>query len=142
MNLDSRNPYAPPESVVEKASGDAQGAGPPSRGLLLTALLVVLTFANATMTVFYFLSAVGWITLQVRGAWAAPVLFVLMAFNVVFLVAIWRWRRWGIVALANSAMLLCCVNLARGERLQNAALGILGLVLLVVVASFKWKQFK
>jgi len=137
----NRNPYAPPESTVDEESVVSQRASDPVRGSWLAALLIILFIANVAMTFFYFLVAIGKISLPRSGAWA-PTLLALVAANVIFLVAMWNWRRWGYFGLIGTTTLLFSTHIAQGQTIGDATTGVLGLVLLIVVASFKLKHFK
>ena len=135
------NPYAPPESNVDGRSNVPPCVAGPVRGGWLTSLLVILFLANVFMAFFYLLAAVGKIALPRDGDWAFTLLAIVVA-NVVFLVAIWNWRRWGLFGLIFSTTLLFSTHVAQGQSLRNATLGIVGLALVIVVASLKLKHFK
>ena len=131
-----------PDNSPEQTRGVAElGTSNPRRGILLTTLLLILFLANVIMMFFYLFIAVGAISVPRIGGWA-PVFLVLVATNVVVLVAIWSWRRWGLFGLMGSTTLLFFMHLAQGETLRNASLDVLGLVVLIVVASSKARCFR
>jgi hypothetical protein len=98
----------------------------------LTAWLVLMIIVNALVGVIYMLaivagdaSALG----DVPG-WVLPVLSVGSVLNVVFAVALLRWKMWGFVGFAAMAGLVFVVNLAAGQGVGASLMGLVGIAVL------------
>jgi hypothetical protein len=135
------NPYSPPQSITDEQSIAASAASGPTRGVWLTSVLLLLFLTNVILAFFYLMVALEQIVPSRNAHWA-PTLLALATANVVVLVAIWNWRRWGYFGLFGTTTLVFCTNIAQGQTVRNAAIGILGLSLVIVAASFKLQHLK
>jgi hypothetical protein len=76
-----------------------------------------------------------------RAPWVAQVLLLLVTANLLCLAAIWKWRKWGLYGIAGTSIVAFFLNIYLGHTLWSAALGTLGLVLVIAAAYPKWKHF-
>ena len=110
-----------------------------TRGGCLTALLILMMIANPVAGLMYLLGG-AMIRRQMPSmpAWAIPVLGVLCLVNLVFAVAVWKWKRWGVYALAAMAFLALVINLSIGVSPAKALPGLVGIVILIVLVRPVW----
>ena len=62
--------------------------------------------------------------------WSFPVLIVGAILNLVFAIALLRWKKWGFWGFVATAMVLFFVNLSLGFALGPALVGLLGVAIL------------
>jgi hypothetical protein len=98
--------------------------------------------ANGLTGFYYCLVLLGIGSLPIGGAWLAPSLLVLGVVNIASLIAIWKWRLWGLYALVACAVVMFFVNITVGIALWRAAIGLIGPLLMFVVMKPLWKQYK
>jgi hypothetical protein len=93
----------------------------------LTAWLVLVIIANSLTAVGY-LFARDALAVGAPGAppWAFALLAVAAAANVVFAVAIFRWKRWGFYGLVGTSILALVANVAAGVNVAQALIGLVG----------------
>lgn len=97
----------------------------------LTALLGVMLVANSLVFLLYaFMGARVMSSLPVAPAWILRALLVLSLANVVFVVALLRWKKWGFWGFAVTCALGIYVNINAGIGMPSIIMGILGLTLL------------
>jgi hypothetical protein len=91
----------------------------------LTAWLVLMLVANAAVGLFYLLahSAVA-ASLSSSRAWAIPVDGLLAVANVVFVIALFRWKRWGFYGVAGTSVVAAVVNIAIGLNALQVLVGL------------------
>jgi hypothetical protein len=97
----------------------------------LTAYLVFAIIANSATALLYLFGAkaIKRSTPTIPD-WSFPVLLVLVLFNLVCAVALFRWKKWGFWGLVVSAVVTLGVNLTIGLGLSSAIIGLLGVLLL------------
>ena len=93
--------------------------------------LVLVIIANSATALLYLFGAeaIKRSTPNIPD-WAFPVLIVLVLFNLVCAVALFRWKKWGFWGLVASAVVVLGVNLAIGLGVSSAIVGLLGVLLL------------
>jgi hypothetical protein len=62
--------------------------------------------------------------------WSLPVLGLAGIFNIVCLVALFKWKKWGFYGAVASAVLAFVVNLVIGINILQALLGLVGIAVL------------
>jgi hypothetical protein len=90
----------------------------------LTAWLVLMLIGNAGLVGF--LLAIAAIKQRIPTGWAFPVSAVIGVMNVVFVVAIFRWKKWGFVGLVLTSILAFVLNLMFGFGIGRSLLGLMG----------------
>lgn len=124
--------FTHPASVGPPVGPQASGVIAKRRHGCLTAWLVVALAMNSILTLVY----VAWSlspptdNLLLRAAWVSPVLALGCVANVVFTVALFRWKRWGFYGAAASAAVVFAINLAIGVSPASALLGLAGVAVL------------
>ena len=98
----------------------------------LTAFLVVGLIGNA-------LAALGNIaggdaireTLPADApSWGLPLLALAGVFNIVCIVALWKWKKWGFLGFVASSVVALMVNLMMGMGLVASVMGLFGIAVL------------
>ena len=104
---------------------------PKQRHGCLTAWLVFVIAVNSLATLFYVLAHDAIARNLPSGAdWAVTVDTLLLAANVVFAIALFRWRRWGFLGLVATSLFAFVINLSVGLNLGQTLVGLLGPVVL------------
>ena len=105
-----------PASTVPAFTASPLGADAKRRHGCLTAWLVLMAAGNTlTALVYADLTVVGLPQVPAfREAWTAPVLGALGVANVVFAIALLRWKRWGFYGFAATTVAAFCVNITIG----------------------------
>jgi hypothetical protein len=95
----------------------------------LTAWLVLMIIVNALTALSYLV-----LTLLVRKtvapAWALLVLAVACIANVVFAVALFRWKKWGFLGFLGTTIVALVINLRIGIKPAFAIVGLFGIAIL------------
>jgi hypothetical protein len=104
----------------------------------LTAWLVLMIIANTLTALSYvFLTLILSKTVHSprphTPAWALSVLTVGCIANIVFAVALFRWKRWGFFGFLGTAILALVVNLRIGIKPAMVMIGVCGIMILYAV---------
>jgi hypothetical protein len=104
---------------------------PKQRHGCLTAYLVAMLVLNSLAALLYIVG-VGFIkqSLPNAPAWTFPVLAAAATLNVVFAVALLRWKKWGFFGFVATSTLALCVNLTIGVNIAQVILGLAGIAIL------------
>jgi len=62
--------------------------------------------------------------------WTVPTLAVACIANIVFAVALFRWKKWGFFGFVGTSILALVINLRVGMHIGQILLGLLGVVIL------------
>ncbi len=97
----------------------------------LTAYLVAMLVINSLTALLYIVST----DFVKRGlpnapAWTFPVFAAGGILNVVFVIALFRWKMWGFFGFVATAALALCVNLTFGVNIFQVILGLAGIAIL------------
>jgi hypothetical protein len=115
----------------------------PRRGGCLTTFLVVMLIANPLTAINYWF--IGGTALAQKfphmPAWGPAVLGFGSALNVVFALAAIKWRKWGVYGFMAACVAGAIFNLAIGVPFALSLLGLLGGVILLLLARQQWKSF-
>jgi hypothetical protein len=97
----------------------------------LTAYLVVMIVLNS-MTALLYIFGTAFINRGLPNApsWALPVLAVGAILNVVFAVALFRWKKWGFFGFVAISILALCVNVTIGLNIFQIIVGLAGIAVL------------
>jgi hypothetical protein len=100
---------------------------PKQRHGCLTAWLLFVIAANSLVALFYVVAHETIARNLHRGSdWAVTVDTLLLAANVVFAIALFRWKRWGFLGLVATSLGAFVVNLSVGLSLGQTLVGLLG----------------
>jgi hypothetical protein len=136
---DVANPYAPP-------AGSSRGTSSPigqGRGGCLTAFLILMMIANSVAVMVYlFLGDLIRRQPPHPPAAAIPLLGVACAANVVFAIATWRWKKWGVYGFVGMSVVAFIGNVLMGTALLNTLFGLLGPVILWLLIRQRWADFR
>jgi len=97
----------------------------------LTAWLILMMAANGLTAI-----ATPLMITQIKQAtpgfptWVAFVIPILALLNVVFAVAIFKWKKWGFYGFAAMAIIAFCLNVYAGIGIGQALLGLVGIAVL------------
>lgn len=106
----------------------------------LTAWLVLMIIANALTALSYVVRILPRTIHSTRSHTPAWALFLLAAgciANVVFAVALFRWKRWGFFGALITTVLAFALNLKLGIKPAFAMIGFCGIIILYAV--YKWE---
>lgn len=108
------------------------------RGLLLTFWLIVMLITNAGVAITYLLGSglIAFISPNVP-LWAIYVFGISCAFNVVFTIFLFLWKKWAFFAYCGMAGIAFVINLAIGIGLSSI-LGLVGPIILYLILRPKW----
>jgi hypothetical protein len=97
----------------------------------LTAYLVFMIIANSATALIYLVGAED-IRRKIPNIpeWSFPVLIAGTILNLVFAIALLRWKKWGFWGFVATAVVLFFVNLSLGFALGPALVGLLGVAIL------------
>lgn len=97
----------------------------------LTSWLVLVIVANSFTAILY-LFAEDSVAKNLSGGakWVVPALAVIGIGNVVFAIALFRWKKWGFFGLAATAIASVVINISAGLSTTLAIGGLAGLVIL------------
>jgi|SRR5579862_4311657 len=97
----------------------------------LTAWLVLMIIGNSVTALLFVLFRERIKSHSPNApAWIAPALTVASAANVVFAVALFRWKKWGFWGLLGTSILAFVTNLIIGTSVLQTILGLLGIGIL------------
>jgi len=110
------------------------------RGGCLTTFLILMLIANP-LTGLYYLLAGSTVrqSLPNLPAWAIPVLALLAFANLVFALAIWKWKKWGVYGFVGSAFVAFLVNLI-SIGILGSLFGLVGVAILAFLLRSVWNQ--
>jgi len=100
----------------------------------LAAFLVVAILLHALTTLAYVTAADAiHESMPHVPDWGLPALALLSVLNVVGLMAVWLWRKWGFFLAAGSALATAGVNMAVGVLIAESYVGMFGAMALYLV---------
>ena len=108
------------------------------RGGCLTAWLILILIANLWIANNHFISLRPDSLLPIPQ-WVIFILMVGSILNIVFAVAILRWKRWGVYGFGVIAIVLFIIDLTTGRPLYIAPLGLVGIIVLLILLRPVWK---
>ena len=97
----------------------------------LTAWLVLMIISNAFVSLFYIVGS-GSMNEQFPNApaWAFPMLALLGVANVVFAIALFKWKMWGFYCFCATSVIAIVINLSIGMGIGSSIGGLVGVALL------------
>ena len=97
----------------------------------LTAFLILMIIANVLTTIMYLLGS-SYIkqTLPNAPGWIFPALAVLGIFNLVCVIALFKWKKWGFWGFCASAVVALLVNISIGLGIAQSLFGLIGVAVL------------
>jgi len=112
------------------------------RGGCLTAFLLFLIVVNAGTSLFYLLGA-DFLVSRLHGfqTWQAYVLAAAGIINLVFLIMVYQWKKFGLYGIIGMSIIILAFNVYLGMG-ANAVLGLIGPIVLILVLRPVWKYMK
>ena len=97
----------------------------------LMAWLVLMLIGNSASALIYLLGK-SMVREQMPDApeWMFPALIILSLFNLIFAIALLKWKKWGFWGYCVSAIAVLVINLSAGLGVWSALGGLLGVVIL------------
>jgi hypothetical protein len=115
------------------------------RGLLLSAWLVFVALANAWTLYRLIVTIEDLLTHSdprwERIGWALVMSAIGCVLNFVAVLALWRWKRWGLYLFIAVALVGVVINLILGVPLVTTLIGVVGVVILIVLVQSRWANF-
>jgi hypothetical protein len=108
----------------------------------LTAVLLLAMTINPIAGVFYLVGPILSPALTPMALWMSTVLALLSLLNTLFVLAIWRWKKWGFYALCASAFVILMINIFAGVPILLALFGLLGIGFLYLLLRPVWKYLQ
>jgi hypothetical protein len=112
------------------------------RPYLLRTMLILWMIFSAMSAYIYLRSLSGvWIAFTPlhHPAWTLPWIALLSIVNFVCVVAIWKWKRWGMYGLAASATVIFIITLISLD-LTNAIISVSGVIIIGLLVRRVWSQ--
>lgn len=101
------------------------------RSPALSAWLTLVLVANGLTAVIY---SFLWLFIKIynptKGGWALPTLALISAFAVLFIIAVFKWKKWGLYGFAFTTLISLGINSQIGVSTLNTAFGLVGVSVL------------
>jgi hypothetical protein len=114
--------------------GKGSSSQPKERGCWLTGWLIFIAIHGIGSSIL--ILSLRWQETMTVFAWALPVLFLLSLADIVAAVAVWSWKRWGLVLYAISTL----VGLVAGLVLTRTQLWVFHDIIPLVVLGYLVKD--
>jgi hypothetical protein len=108
----------------------------------LRTMLILWMIFSAMSAYIYLRSLSGvWVAITPLGhpKWTLPWMFVLSLVNLVCVIAIWKWKRWGMYGLVASAAVMFIITLV-SLNLTNAIISVSGVIIITLLVRKVWGQ--
>ena len=97
----------------------------------LTAWLTLMVAGNFILAIFYLVSSASSSRSLSSGTeWTLPATIILMLFNMVCAIALFKWKKWGFWGICVSSTIVFVVNLSSGLGIIPTLSGLVGVILL------------
>jgi len=118
------------------------------RGRFLTVWLILLPIANTVISLWC------WIVLFILGMQSAvfgydwggivtlAIIPIVPILNIVFSVAVWKWKRWGVFGLGVMSIAASFVSGWSVLFFYLAPVGLVGIIVLAILVRPIWKHFE
>ena len=143
-----RETFCAPQFLVTHTMSDRSSIDRPKRHGCLTVWLVILIVSR----LFFLMSTLGtYPDLQKQIPGATPLLIGLLYLcavaEIIFAIALFRWRRWGFYGFAASVVVALLLNLVMGIQLWNDLPGLAAVVVLFILLQLgkenrAWKHLR
>jgi len=114
----------------------------PSRGFWLSGFLILMMLANPLTAYTYLLNPEP--ILQGFPEMNQRILYVLAAvaiLNMVFAIAIWCWKKWGVFGFYGSAVFAFFVNMYAGLGVKSSMIGLIAILIVYLLTRSRWHRF-
>ena len=78
-------------------------------------------------------------TVPAMPAWAIPILIVLGVANFIFVIGVWKWKKWGVYGFGVVSLVAFVINLI-SIGILGAIFGLVGLGILIFLLRNAWAQ--
>lgn len=106
-------------------------SGKLERSSALSAWLTLVLIANG-LTAFVY--SLFWLFIKIydpgRGGWALPALAVMAALTVIFIIAVFKWKKWGLYGFAFTTLVSVGINSQIGVNQLYSVFGLIGVAVL------------
>lgn len=112
------------------------------RGIFLTVWLILLPIAN---TVILLLSLIVFAVYEGIFRTTSGLIFTLAIvpiLNIVFSIAVWKWKRWGVFGLGVMSIAASAISGLSFHFLHLAPIGIVGIIVLAILVRPVWKHLE
>ena len=117
--------------------------GEKKRNGWLTTWLVLMLVSNLLVGIAYLFTMPAIKQALPRfPTWGIIVLDVGCILNIVFVIALFKWKKWGIYGLGVNSVVAFLVNISFGTAIFNAFFGFLGLGILALLLRPVWNYFE
>jgi len=107
-----------------------EGAPPARHGGLVAWLVIVLAANIAAAAVILYMYWVVNKTFPDASVWSTAIRTTVALANVVFVIAIFKWRRWGFYGFIVSSLVALVTNISIGIGIPQSLVGLIGVLLL------------
>ncbi|MEA3429934.1 MAG: hypothetical protein U9R08_01540 [Nanoarchaeota archaeon] len=113
------------------------------RNILLTVWLIIMLIGN-TLAVLSYLLLNSTIASQYSNvpSWIFYIYGMLSLANLVFVIFLFKWKKWAFYAFCGSAIFAFIMNLFIGVGIFAAIVGLVGPVILYLVMKTQWDLFE
>jgi hypothetical protein len=113
---------------------------PKQRHGCLTAWLVVVIAGSIIAALVYLLASNYLTSSSTLPGWAIPTLVIVLAFNIMCAVALFRWKKWGFWGFCASSLFSIVVNLKLGLGVLESLQGLISIIILIGVLQIGGKN--
>jgi hypothetical protein len=136
------NPYeAPKNAALSGVATMSTDRSMRKRGGCLGAMLVLMMIANPLVALIYVATREKLTEALHAPDWAVPTLAVVALVNFAAAIGAWRFKKWGIYGACAVGVIALAINVSIGLAGAQIVMGLLGPILLVVLATRQWQDF-
>ena len=100
----------------------------------LTAWLAIMIAVNFIGAILFLVSSASTRrALPSETEWTLPASIILMLFNMICAIALFKWKKWGFWGICASSTIVFIVNLSGGLGIAPSIIGLVGAILLYAV---------
>jgi hypothetical protein len=114
------------------------------RSIFLRVMLILWMIYSAISACNFFRSLSGTVIAYTplhHPTWAVPPLGLLSILNFVCVVAIWKWKKWGMYGLAASGAVIFTITLI-SLGIINAVISVSGVIIIGLLVRAAWRQME
>ena len=113
------------------------------RGWMLTTWLILLLIGLILGLGVYLFAGLIFSQFYPGPFWVFLVLALITLIDIVFVGAIFKWKKWGVYGFAGLSVLVLIINsLIFGLRWDTSSFSLIGLIVLILLVRPKWNFFE
>ncbi len=89
--------------------------------------------ADVATILLYIMNIVGQSEFYQTYPWLFPITFFIIILNIIFVLALWKWKKWGFWGLVGTSLFSFIINVLTDISVFQASLGFVGLAILYVL---------